>query len=65
MKSIKTSLVIFLFLGIVAAKAQNTDLLDYSRLMDEKYQIEQVKTNKLADSLGIIKRVDNGKTLIQ
>jgi len=59
------SLFLFLFLGILATKAQNTDLLDYSRLMDEKFRIEQLKTKKIADSLGIVKRLDDGKTLIQ
>ncbi|MFZ4548939.1 MAG: hypothetical protein ACOYN4_15930, partial [Bacteroidales bacterium] len=65
MKSINTSLFIFLFLGMLAAKAQNADLLDYSKLMDEKYQIRRVITDKLADSLGIPKRVDNGNSLIK
>ena len=65
MKSINTSLFIFLFLAMLAAKAQNAYLLDYSKLMDEKYQIRRVITDKLADSLGIPKRVDNGNSLIK
>ena len=57
------SLCFFFILGL--AKAQDMRLLEYADKMNERYLAVKVKTDKIADSLSIIKRVDDGKSVIQ
>jgi len=65
MESGKLLLSLSFFFILMLAKAQDARLLEYSDKMNERYLAVKIKTDKLADSLGVVKRVDDGKSVIQ
>ncbi len=58
-------LILALMSAGLMVTAQDSGLLDYSKKLDDKYRSELAKTNKLADSLGIVKRVERNGAVIQ
>jgi hypothetical protein len=65
MQSRKIPLILLLIFGIFTTHAQDARLTAFAKKLAGRDRLEQMKASALADSLGIVKRIENGDGIVQ